>query len=144
MPTPRSSVTDPALAGVYRCTADESRNALAAAHELRFTTAAMELGSADKGTILDGFASALRFPDWFGANWDALADCLTDLSWLDAPGYLIVLRPAPDIATRLGAEFETLVGVLQEAADFWREEERSFCVLFESGHPPLASIPAIK
>ncbi|WP_446686701.1 barstar family protein [Pseudofulvimonas gallinarii] len=26
-------------------------------------------------------AAVFRFPEWFGDNWDALADCLADLSW---------------------------------------------------------------
>jgi hypothetical protein len=32
----------------------------------------------------------LAFPAWFGHNWDALADCLTDLSWLPAAGYVLI------------------------------------------------------
>ncbi len=142
IPTPSSCVTDPANAGVYRASADESRTALAAAYAQRFTTAAMELGGADKATVLDAFASALRFPEWFGSNWDGLADCLMDLSWIEAPGYLLVLRPEPDIATHLGEEFQTLVEILEEAADFWKEQGRPFCVLFEYGRPPMESLPA--
>ena len=30
---------------------------------------------------------ALRFPEWFGHNWDALTDCLLDMGWLPAAGY---------------------------------------------------------
>jgi len=41
-------------------------------------------GCTDKATLLARFAAALHFPDWFGHNWDALSDCLTDLSWLAA------------------------------------------------------------
>lgn len=32
-----------------------------------------------KVEILDAFAAALSFPDWFGRNLDALADCLADV-----------------------------------------------------------------
>jgi hypothetical protein len=39
-----------------------------------------------KADLLDEFAAALDFPDWAGRNWDALADCLSDLSWLRVDG----------------------------------------------------------
>ncbi|MEU8620303.1 barstar family protein [Streptomyces sp. NPDC048623] len=36
-------------------------------------------GVTDKAAFMDRCAAALALPDWFGRNWDALADCLTDL-----------------------------------------------------------------
>ncbi|MEJ3748181.1 barstar family protein, partial [Actinomycetes bacterium KLBMP 9797] len=41
------------------------------------------------------FSDALLFPAYFGWNWDALSDCLRDLNWLPADGYLIVVENAP-------------------------------------------------
>ena len=35
-------------------------------------------GVADKAGVMDRFAQALALPDWFGRNWDALADSLSD------------------------------------------------------------------
>ena len=29
------------------------------------------------------YSKALAFPDYFGWNWDAFDECITDLSWLD-------------------------------------------------------------
>ena len=29
------------------------------------------------------YSKALSFPDYFGWNWDAFDECITDLSWLD-------------------------------------------------------------
>ncbi|MER6995754.1 barstar family protein [Streptomyces sp. NPDC000410] len=36
-------------------------------------------GVTDKASLMDRCASDLELPAWFGRNWDALADCLTDL-----------------------------------------------------------------
>lgn len=39
-------------------------------------------------------AALLRFPEHFGANLDALFDCLTDLEQLDEPQVALVIRHA--------------------------------------------------
>ncbi|MEF9881770.1 barstar family protein [Streptomyces sp. P9-A4] len=36
-------------------------------------------GVTDKAALMDRCAAALALPSWFGRNWDALADSLTDL-----------------------------------------------------------------
>src|SRR3546814_19315064 len=66
------------------------------ARELGHAVAAIDLaGCRDKDDVLDRFAAALPFPDWFGRNWDALADCLGALSWWPAGGSLLLPDP-PD------------------------------------------------
>ena len=52
----------------------------------------------------------LRFPDWFGENWDALEDCLSDLSWREAAGHVLVFDNA-----KAGDDFGVLVDVLRSA-----------------------------
>jgi hypothetical protein len=47
-------------------------------------------GIETKEALFAELAERLRFPDYFGANWDALWECIRDLSWL--PGGPIVLR----------------------------------------------------
>ncbi|OIK28789.1 barstar family protein [Streptomyces malaysiense] len=37
-------------------------------------------GVTDKSGLMDAVARALRLPDWFGRNWDALLDSLCDPS----------------------------------------------------------------
>ena len=51
-----------------------------------------------KEAFLTAAGEALAFPDWYGHNWDALADCLTDLSWMVADGYVFVLDHADTFA----------------------------------------------
>ncbi|MDX5446256.1 MAG: barstar family protein [Zoogloeaceae bacterium] len=41
-------------------------------------------GARSKAELLARIATALGFPGWFGHNWDALSDSLSDLGWLPA------------------------------------------------------------
>lgn len=40
--------------------------------------------------LFDACAETLQFPAYFGFNWDALADCLGDLSWLPERGRVLL------------------------------------------------------
>jgi len=134
-------LADSRRAGVFRCGGEVAQAAITTATQQRFTAASLDLAETTRPGLFTGFAAALRFPEWFGANWDALADCLTDLSWLEAPGYLLVLRDATVLRRRLGqADFDILVGVLNEAAANWREQGVPFWVLLENGPSSLPTI----
>jgi RNAse (barnase) inhibitor barstar len=39
-------------------------------------------GITNKEELLQCIAARLNFPEYFGCNWDALDECLADLSWL--------------------------------------------------------------
>ena len=83
----------------------------------------------DKETFLAAVGRALDFPDWYGHNWDALADCLTDLSWMAADGYVIVLDHADAFASANPTDFATALSIFQDAADTWREDGIPFWTL---------------
>ena len=58
--------------------------------------------------LYDEFAAALQFPYYFGENGAAFDDCLTDLAWLPAEAYTIlisdsVLLPEAEPPERLAA-----------------------------------------
>ncbi len=113
-------------AGLYQlnCTVDDMR---AAAQKAGFAVFEADLGgSRNKGAILATLAQAIRAPEWFGGNWDALADALGDLSWQGAPGYVLLLRDA-----NLGAaEDETLSSILLETVAFWNSQGKPFWAFF--------------
>src|SRR5215510_9162043 len=84
---------DPARSGVYRVErADEVLDAARSGSPL--VTSVSLAGVRDKSELLARLSRALRFPDWFGGNWDALEDCLTDLSWLKADGHVLLIEGA--------------------------------------------------
>ncbi|MFB6448777.1 barstar family protein [Bradyrhizobium tunisiense] len=45
---------------------------------------------AHKTALLVTIATQLRFPNYFGGNWDALEECICDLSWL--PTGLVLVK----------------------------------------------------
>lgn len=71
-------------------------------------------GCGDKDELLTRLAAALHFPAWFGQNWDALDDCLRDLSWLPAAGYVLLFGHAADLRAAAEGDFETLLDILAD------------------------------
>lgn len=116
--------------GVYR--AARAAPILQAAQRMRLSPA--RIGFGDKEALLQNFAAALRFPAWFGHNWDALEDCLGDLSWSDAPGHVLLIEGA-----RAGDEFGILLDVLRSSAESWAARGKPFLAVFvdPEGELPL-------
>ena len=84
-----------------------------------------------KGEFLAALAQAIRAPEWFGNNWDALADALGDLSWLDpAPGYVLLLRNGGERLALSADEHATALAIFAATADFWRSQRKPFWVFF--------------
>lgn len=70
--------------------------------------------------LLGAVARALRFPDYFGVNWDALDECLRDLGdWLPAAGYVLVVRRAATLWQHAPATVGMLVEAWLSAAEAW-------------------------
>ena len=69
--------------------------------------------------LLAELAEVLEFPDYFGHNWDALEECLADLEWLPAKGYVLVFTDADLILPEDEDEFATFVEVLNDAGEAW-------------------------
>ncbi|MCT4357476.1 barstar family protein [Streptomyces sp. Je 1-79] len=70
-------------------------------------------GIVDKAGFMDRCAAALGLPGWFGRNWDALADCLTDL-----PGPVaVVVTGWQGYAEARPRDWETARDVFATASD---------------------------
>lgn len=93
----------------------------------------MEESVAGVNTDKDLFAivaSAMRFPDYFGSNWDALDECLGDLEWLPAGGYLLVLRDAAEGWSQSPYVLGRFVTSWLEASEYWVEKQTPFHLMF--------------
>ncbi|MEO5957243.1 MAG: barstar family protein [Nitrospiraceae bacterium] len=69
--------------------------------------------------LLREWARALDFPDYFGHNWDALEECLADLEWLPAKGYILLITDAVQVLPDDEEEYATLLEVLRDAGEAW-------------------------
>ena len=125
--------SDAAHSGVYRAARAEEPLATARARGLHVARIALA-ARADKQRLLGALAAALDFPDWFGGNWDALEDCLTDLSWIPSAGYLILLEGCGGLPSD---DFGVLRDVLASAAEFWSERGKPFYVVIVGGPDSL-------
>ena len=75
------------------------------------------------GELFAEIAGALEFPDYFGNNWDALEECLTDLEWLSGRGYVLLFTDAELILSDEEDEFATFLEVLNDAGEAWASGE---------------------
>jgi RNAse (barnase) inhibitor barstar len=91
----------------------------------------IDLGDySDREALFDRLTQALRLPEDFGRNWDALADSMRDLSWLKATGYILLFDRADDMRESNEEDFDELLDILEEAVDYWQEADAPFFVFF--------------
>lgn len=73
-------------------------------------------GAADRTAVLSALGRALSFPEYYGHNLDALADCLGDLSWLPPGPVELVVADGPLAAADPGTHAAVLE-ILAEAVE---------------------------
>ena len=86
------------------------------------------MASVARASCSTRWARALRLPEHFGDNWDALADCLEDSDWLGGHGMAIVLRHAGTYGKTYRTDWQTLAEILGEASEYWQERHKPFWV----------------
>ncbi|MDI2126151.1 barstar family protein [Yinghuangia seranimata] len=87
-------------------------------------------GVTDKAGFMDACARDLRLPGYFGRNWDALWDCLTDPGLLPEPGRrLLVVHGWHRFAEHDPDAWAAARNVLRETAEHWRDTATPLVVL---------------
>ena len=93
-------------------------------------------GITTKIGLMDALAEALRFPDYFGGNWDALEECIRDLFWLPDGDVVLVHEDVPLEDNR--RSLATYLSILRDAMEKWAAtKERKLLVLFPPGTEEL-------
>lgn len=129
-------LSDASKSGVYR--ASRTDEILDATRGSALQVSRIDLaGAADKQALMQRLARALEFPRWFGGNWDALEDCLCDLSWSKSGGHVLLIEAAVDLPAD---ERGILIDILASAASSWAERERPFFAVFLDGSPALPEL----
>jgi hypothetical protein len=65
-------------------------------------------------------AAAWQFPYYFGDNWDAFEECLTDLEWLPAEAYVFCVARGTHLLEKEPSEQQVrLLSLLQRVAREW-------------------------
>jgi len=88
-------------------------------------------GVRNKTSFLGRCAQSLGFPEGFGANWDALADCLEDLAWLPVAGVVIRWRRGGEFVHAV-KEHAAALEIFADAASYWKTNSRVFVMLVDA------------
>ena len=88
-------------------------------------------GISTSAALLEGLRVELRFPAYFGANWNALSDCLRDLGWIEERTVVLCHADLPALPAR---DLRQYLEVLAQAVTDWREgEAHALRVVFPEG-----------
>jgi RNAse (barnase) inhibitor barstar len=87
---------------------------------------------ADKTDFMKAVARSLDFPAYFGMNWDALSECLSDMSWRPARGYVIVFTGFRAAEEKLGRDIKILETIFNSALQYWKKQGTGFFIILSN------------
>lgn len=77
----------------------------------------LEMSDADG--VFNQFYENLYLPSYFGWSWNALRDCVEDLSWISATRYRLIIDDADSVLASSPDERRTLFRILSGTAEYW-------------------------
>ena len=81
-----------------------------------------------KKALFFAMKKELQLPDYFGENWDALSDCLRDLSWIKQRRVELRHEDVPPLDPK---DLATYLDILSDAVQDWkRSEDHELVVAF--------------
>lgn len=133
-----------ARAGVYHLPPGNRDELIAAAEACAYGVFRVDLAHArDKDSLLAAIGRDMAFPEWFGCNWDALADSLGDLAWRPAEGYLVLIEHCDRVNGQAHDDFVTALHIFADAALEWRGRGVALWCLVDMHADGIAWLPAL-
>ena len=130
-------------AGIYYLAATRRTMIENAARQLRFRHWHLEIAPGQMaGAVLEQIGKVLHFPEWYGANFDALHDCLTDPECLPGTGHILTISGCNGLRSRDPEGFATLLEVFKAATDDLRQAGVPLWILLDKPLPGIHSLPA--
>jgi len=100
-------------------TLEDIRRDLGRAKDIRFIlTNGVELRSCQ--LLMENLAKLLCFPKYFGKNWDALYDCLTDLEWMTGTIVVLTIDDADALLQMPNDDLSKFSSVVNRTIDYWQ------------------------
>lgn len=98
----------------------------------------------DKEAFLRATADGLRFPAYFGENWDAFEECLTDLSWMPAKANVLVLDRFDHFVSGNRSQWEIALDILRSAVEHWQSTDTPMYVLLRGIEAATLDLPSLR
>ncbi len=72
-----------------------------------------------KAALLSQLARVLGCPEDAALNWDALEECLADLEWLPAAGYVIGVSHAEELLSESPEDYDIFLSIIEDVGKEW-------------------------
>ena len=82
-----------------------------------------------KESFLGTLSAALQFPDYFGYNWDAFYDCLSDSVENFEGGLILTLTNLTRFVREQPGEFAAALAAMRDASEYSQRAGRTLLVL---------------
>lgn len=96
-----------------------------------------------KADFLTKSAIAMQFPKYFNKNWDAYEECIRDLGWCKAKGYILLYDNIDSFVENEPLQWKVALEILESTIVFWNEIHTSMYVLLKGNTPAVSTLESV-
>lgn len=83
----------------------------------------------NKEILLHALYQSCRFPAYFGFNWDALSDCLGEVTWGEEKGYFLIFNDWVLLESEAPQDAQTFLEILEDIRSNLKSEGKPLHLL---------------